>query len=228
MKWASLRGLVAIDKPVGPSSHDIINRLRRLTGVKRIGHAGTLDPFASGVLVVGISREATRELDRIVKTEKEYLAMVRLGATSNTDDRTGKLAETIHPPIPPAEVIAAALQTFVGTILQTPPAFSAIKQQGMKAYTHARKGKPLTLEPREVEVKSIELLDYAWPDVTVRIVCGAGVYIRALARDLGATLKTGGYVQELRRTRVGTYDLSQTLRLPDHPKDRGFGNLVVY
>ena len=228
MKWATVRGLIAVDKPVGPSSHDIINRLRRLTGVKRIGHAGTLDPFASGVLVVGISREATRDLDTIVKTEKEYLAIVRLGATSNTDDRTGKLTTTSDPAMPSKAEIEQALQSFVGTILQTPPAFSAIKLQGMKAYTHARKGKPLTLEPREVHVKSIELLAYAWPDVTVRIVCGAGVYIRALARDLGVVLKTGGYVQELRRTRVGTYDLVQTVRLPDHPKDRGFGNLVVY
>lgn len=227
MEWTVLRGLVAIDKPVGPSSHDIINRLRRLTGVKRIGHAGTLDPFASGVLVVGISREATRELDTIVKTEKEYLAVVRLGATSNTDDRTGKLVETPQPPKPSREEIESALRHFVGVIVQTPPAFSAIKQQGMKAYTHARKGKPLLLEPREVEVKSIELIAYVWPDVRVRIVCAAGVYIRALARDLGAMLQTGGYVQELRRTRVGTYDLSQTLRLPEHPKDRGFGNFVV-
>lgn len=218
--WKAVRGLVAVYKPIGPTSHDIIDRLRRLTGERTIGHAGTLDPFARGVLVVGIGRDATKILTTAVQKEKEYIATIRLGAKSTTDDLTGQLSEVALKEVPSREAIDAALQKFVGEIMQLPPAFSAIKTRGGRAYKQARKGQPVILQARPVFVKEIEVLSYTWPDVTVRVVSGPGVYIRAIGRDLGLALHTGGYVAALERTRVGEWESAQSLRLPPHFKDR--------
>jgi tRNA pseudouridine55 synthase len=212
--WLQRRGIVAVYKPKGPTSHDVIDLVRDLTGEQRVGHAGTLDPLASGVLVVGIGREATRTLAVEVAKEKEYVAEVCLGMYSETDDEEGSKTEVIFDHQPSEADVRQALTTFVGRIEQVPPAYSAIKVGGKKSYKAARAGKMIELAARPVEIKEIELLSYAWPVVHLRVVTGPGVYIRALARDLGQALGTGGYLQALERTRVGSWTMEQAERLP--------------
>ena len=206
--YSMKQGIFAIYKPKGPTSHDIIDKLRRETGVKKIGHAGTLDPLASGVLVVGVGRKATKQLGAIVKKEKEYSAKIRLGMTSPTDDAEGIKTEIkIVGKIPTFGEIKKALAKFEGEILQTPPIYSAVKVKGKKAYKLARKGQTPKLKPRKALIKEIEILKYEWPYLELRVVTGPGVYIRALARDIGKYLKTGGYLAGLERTRVGSFTL---------------------
>ena len=197
--------IFAVYKPRGISSHDVVNRVRRSTGVARVGHAGTLDPLATGVLVIGVGREATRQLHVVVKAEKEYVAIVRLGMVSSTDDEEGSKELVANPKQPTHDEVLDALRAFVGSLLQKPPALSAIKVKGQKAYALVRRGRPVDLPPRPVEAKTIELLDYRWPDVTARLVTGPGFYVRAFARDLGERLGTGGYLAGLERTRVGQF-----------------------
>lgn len=210
-----MKNIVAIYKPKGPTSHDIINEIRRITGEKRVGHAGTLDPLASGVLVVGIGREATRELSKIVAKEKEYVARVRLGETSETDDAEGRKTAVAGAKKPLSAEMEAVLEKFRGKIMQKPPAYSALKLQGESAYKKARRGEVLALEPREAEIKEIELLKYEWPFLEMRVVTGPGVYIRALARDIGETLGTGAYLAELERVRVGEFTKENALSPDD-------------
>jgi tRNA pseudouridine55 synthase len=200
--------IFAIYKPKGLTSHDVIDRLRTITGEKRIGHAGTLDPLAEGVLVVAIGRESTKKLHDIVQQEKEYQAQITLGAESSTDDAEGELTTTKSVIRPTKQNIEKALKIFVGQINQIPPQFSAVKLNGQPAYKKARQGQELELKAREVEIKNIELMNYDWPLVEIRVVTGPGVYIRAIARDLGRKLKTGGYISKLVRTRVGQYKLA--------------------
>lgn len=218
--WKAKRGLLAVYKSVGPTSHDVIDVLRRLTGEQKIGHAGTLDPLASGVLVVGIGREATRLLDSQVQKEKEYVTEIRFGATSTTDDEDGEKTERSVSRIPSRSDIETALKKFIGEVQQVPPAYSAIKRAGAKAYKLARKGRAVTLGPRAVRIEGVELLAYEWPYAALRVVTGPGVYIRALARDLGEELGVGGYVHALRRTRVGEFTLKDALPLPPHRKEQ--------
>lgn len=203
--------IIAVYKPKGPSSNHMIGRLRRLTGIKRIGHAGTLDPLARGVLVVGVGRSATKQLSTIVKTEKEYVAVIRLGMESATDDEAGEKTIIQVDQEPTQEVVQRALQKFVGIIDQVPPKYSAIKIKGAKAYRLSRRGHDVQLKPRPVEIKSINLLSYRWPLVKVHVVCGPGTYIRSLARDVGTELRVGGYIQDLERTRVGAWTREQCL-----------------
>ena len=209
-------GIYSIYKPKGPTSHDIINQLRRITGIKKIGHAGTLDPQAQGVLVVGIGREATKKLGSIVKKEKEYLAEVKLGETSTTFDAEGPLsfvipvshvipAEAGIHVIPTQDEIKKITKKFIGHIQQAPPQYSAVKIKGKPAYKYARQGKLVEIKPREVEIKEIKIIKYKWPILKIKVVCGPGVYIRSLANDVGQKLKTGGYLLSLERTRVGDF-----------------------
>lgn len=212
-----MKGIFAVYKPKGPTSHDVINRLRRETGVKKIGHAGTLDPLASGVLVVGVGREATKRLGTIVKKEKEYLAKIRLGMTSTTDDEEGEKKESaVVAGLTNAKrllkEVEEAVAKFQGEILQTPPIYSAIKIKGQPAYKMARKGQTPKLKTRKVLIKEIEILKYKWPYLKLRVVTGPGVYIRALARDIGKELKVGGYLVELERIRVGNFTLDSGKR----------------
>ncbi len=207
------KGIFAVHKPLGITSHDVIYRLRRKTGEKRIGHAGTLDPLATGVLVVAIGREFTKQLDTIVKSEKEYIADIQLGKTSTTDDMEGEKTTVNIQKKPTASEIQSAIQEFIGITMQTPPIYSAIKVQGQTAYKVARKGGRIILKPREVEIKDIEILKYTYPIVTLRIICGKGVYIRSLARDLGEKLQTGGFLKSLVRTRVGNYKIENAVEL---------------
>lgn len=200
-----MRGIIAFYKPKGMTSHDVVDWVRRQTGERTVGHAGTLDPLARGVLVVGIGREATKRLGAVEKTEKEYIAEICLGMTSATDDEEG--TKTIqHGALAPTEdAVESALGKFRGEIMQIPPVYSALKVSGKAAYAYVRAGKPLALKPRQVFIKEMELLSYDWPLLHLRVVTGPGVYIRALARDLGEALGTGGYLADLERTRVGQF-----------------------
>ncbi len=212
-----MEGFLLIDKPEGLTSHDVVNRVRRLTGEKRVGHAGTLDPFATGLLIVGVGRAATREMDKLVGLDKVYEAEFVLGARSDTDDRTG----TLTPALPLAKgelegvAIERELNKFLGTIEQIPPAYSAIKIGGKKMYEAAREGKPLAAKARTVTIYSIEILRFAQDDnkVTVHIYCSTGTYIRAIARDLGESLGVGGYVGELRREKIGPFSIDEAKTL---------------
>lgn len=207
--------LFSVYKPVGPTSFDVIAKLRKLTGVRKIGHAGTLDPLASGVLVVGIGREATKKLANACRFEKEYLATVKLGETSSTDDAEGE--KTKMPVlIPPQEkTVKETLHAFVGCISQIPPAYSAIKIKGEPAYKLARTGALLFLQPRNVYIKKIIFLSYRYPLLRFKAITGAGVYIRSLARDIGERLGTGGSLLKLERARIGPYHAKKALRVMD-------------
>lgn len=197
----------------------MIYRVRRVTGVKRVGHAGTLDPAASGVLVVAIGREFTKQLSIIVDSDKEYIAMVRLGFRSTTDDDEGIITENMSSKMEvERNKVEEVAKTFVGEIMQVPPIYSAIKMGGKKAYDMARRGKEVKMEPRKVLIHSIEVVKYTWPDLVIRVHCGKGVYIRSLARDIGEALGVGGYMAELERTRVGEFTLDKCVTI-DQLKD---------
>jgi tRNA pseudouridine55 synthase len=195
-------GVVNLDKPVGPTSHDMVALMRRLTGDRRIGHAGTLDPLASGVLPILVGA-ATRFSQELTGGRKRYTATIRLGATSATDDGEGPITVVGHA-IPDDAAIQAALTGFVGTFDQLPPAFSARKLGGRTAHRAARNGQALALAPRTVTVDSIEVEDISRTneavDVTIDLRCGPGTYVRSIARDLGEQLGCGGHLAALRRT----------------------------
>ncbi len=201
-------GLVIIDKPGGMTSHDVVARVRRLAGTPKVGHAGTLDPMATGVLVVGVEK-ATRLLGYLTLTEKEYAATIRLGQSADTDDAEGQITGTASAADVSAETLAAAVAGLVGEIQQVPPAVSAIKVGGQRAYRLTRAGAAPELKARPVTVYEFAVTamrrDGHLLDVDATVRCSSGTYIRALARDLGAALGTGGHLTRLRRTRVGGY-----------------------
>jgi tRNA pseudouridine55 synthase len=219
----SLDGIFVIDKPAGCTSHDVVDRMRRILGTRRIGHTGTLDPFATGVLVICINR-ATRLARFLVGDEKEYRATMRLGCATDTGDLTGKMLS----PIADARHITAgvvneALSHFRGRIKQTPPMYSAKKIGGSKLYEMARRGLEIDREPVEVEVKELELREIKeifspacgglTKDCLIHVVCSSGTYIRTLAEDIGNRLGVGAHLVELRRTRAGSFDISRSLTL---------------
>jgi tRNA pseudouridine55 synthase len=195
-------GVVNLDKPVGPTSHDMVGLLRRLTGTRRIGHAGTLDPLASGVLPILVGA-ATRFSEELTGGRKRYEAVVRLGARSATDDGQGPIEPT-GAALPDSDAVRAAVAGFVGTFEQRPPAFSARKVGGTTAHRAARAGAPIDVPPRTVTVDAMDVLAIVpgdgFLDVSIDVRCGAGTYIRSIARDLGETLGCGGYLASLRRT----------------------------
>jgi len=208
-------GIFAVYKDEGKTSHDVVDAVRRATGEKRVGHAGTLDPCAKGVLVVGVGRAATKRLGTVAGTEKEYVTRILLGWRSTTDDREGRKEEVAVERIPSEDQIRAALATFQGTIDQRPPAFSAVKIGGRAAYKLARAKRQIELSARPVETKVVELIRYEWPFVDVRLVTGSGFYVRSFARDLGEALGTGGYVDQLERTRVGEFTKEHAILMAD-------------
>ncbi|HEY8748382.1 MAG TPA: tRNA pseudouridine(55) synthase TruB [Tepidisphaeraceae bacterium] len=208
-----VEGVINLNKPRGISSARAVGIVKRkLPRNTKIGHAGTLDPFATGVLLLLIGK-ATKCCELLMDQPKQYLTMVKLGATTPTDDPESP--ETPTPGIEPVatERVEEAIQTFVGEILQRPPAFSAMKIGGRRAYDIARRGGEVELKPRPVKIYSIELIEYAWPFVKLRIDCGRGAYIRAIARDLGEMLGCGGHLTELARTRVGDYTIENAVTL---------------
>lgn len=200
----------AVYKPRGPSSAAFLNQLKRILGAKKMGHAGTLDPLAAGVLVVGIGG-GTKRLAAIVGKEKEYMATIKLGEESSTDDAEGEKRPGDARSKPTRAAVEAGLKKFTGTILQIPPAVSAVKIGGERAYTLARQGKTVHLKPRPATIHTIELLEYRWPFLKLRIATGPGVYVRAIARDLGRELGTLGYLADLERTRVGEFTKERAL-----------------
>jgi len=206
-------GIWAINKIKGVSSFDVIGFLRNKTGVKKIGHAGTLDPLASGVLVVAIGREYTKKISEYVKKEKEYEAEMNLASFSSTDDAEGEKTRVVIDVVPSFSQIKKTILEFIGEIEQTPPPYSAIKIKGKPAYKLARASKEFEIKPRKVMIKQVEILDYKFPSLKIRVVCGSGTYIRSLARDLGKKLKTGGYITGLIRTRVGEFGIKDSINL---------------
>ncbi|HEX6468894.1 MAG TPA: tRNA pseudouridine(55) synthase TruB [Streptosporangiaceae bacterium] len=211
MGGAGLGGLVIVDKPAGWTSHDVVGKLRRLAGTRRVGHAGTLDPMATGVLVVGIDK-ATRLLGHLTLSRKSYDATMRLGQSTNTDDAEGEITGTAPAAGVGDDELRTAIQALTGRLQQVPPQVSAIKVDGKRAYKRVRAGEELELAARPVTVDEFAVRTVRRTgeliDVEASITCSSGTYIRALARDLGAALGTGGHLTALRRTRVGPYDLS--------------------
>jgi tRNA pseudouridine55 synthase len=210
-------GLVIVDKPAGLTSHDVVGRLRRLAHTRRVGHAGTLDPMATGVLVLGIDK-ATRLLHHLVLTDKAYTATIRLGQATVTDDAEGDVVSTASAAGVDEATIRTVMLPLTGDILQAPSSVSAIKVDGQRAYQRVRDGEAVELPSRPVTVARFEVVTFARPsadllDVDVEVECSSGTYVRALARDLGRALGTGGHLTALRRTRVGPFPiaLAQTL-----------------
>ena len=212
-------GLVVVDKPGGLTSHDVVARIRRLAGTRRVGHAGTLDPMATGVLLVGVGR-ATRLLGHLALHDKDYLATARLGRTTSTDDAEGESLAAVPADALDAADVAVAAKAFLGEITQRPPAVSAIKVDGRRAYARVRAGEDVVLADRRVQVSRFDVVATrpgpdSTLDVDLAVTCSAGTYVRALARDLGAALGVGGHLVALRRTRVGAFGLDGAATLPE-------------
>jgi tRNA pseudouridine55 synthase len=205
-----LSGLLLVDKPAGLTSARVVDRVKRLLprGTK-VGHAGTLDPFATGLLILLVGR-ATRLCEEVMGRPKTYLATVKLGATTETDDPETPERPWPSAPVRPAmpEEVSRVLPRFVGEISQLPPKFSALKIAGRRAADRVRAGEDVRMRPRTIRVYSIEPLDYAWPLLRLKVHCGRGTYVRAIARDVGEQLGVGGYLTELRRTRIGEHDVA--------------------
>lgn len=216
----SRSGIVVVDKPLAMTSHDVVSRLRKIFGTRKVGHAGTLDPMATGVLVVGIER-GTKLLAHLVADDKVYESTIRLGATTDTDDAEGTVLSTAPTGQVTDAQIASGIAALTGEILQVPAAVSAIKIDGRRAHELARAGKEVKIPPRRVTVEFFDLLDTrrapdgGFIDLDVRVHCSSGTYIRSLARDLGAQLGVGGHVLALRRLRSGPFDISQARRLEE-------------
>ena len=207
-------GIVVVDKPPGPTSHDMVARLRRILRTRKVGHAGTLDPMATGVLVCGVGR-GTRLLGHLALDTKAYLATIRLGAATATDDAEGEVVASADPGGVSDAAVAAGIAALTGPILQVPSAVSAIKIDGRRAYARVRAGERVELPARPVTVSAFTLLARRGADLDVAVACSSGTYVRALARDLGAGLGVGGHLTALRRTRVGPFRLEHARTLPD-------------
>lgn len=204
-----------IDKPKGITSHDVVDRVRGITGIRKVGHAGTLDPMATGLLIVGVGRESTKKLGILInKTSKTYLADVFLGEERDTHDEEGVVIEKKEGfPKPEKIVLAKLLDEFKGEIEQVPPKHSAIKIKGQKAYKLARKGKKVELKKRKVRIHDIRLVSYEFPILSLKVEVSSGTYIRALARDIGRKVGSGAYLKSLRRTKIGKFSVKQAVKL---------------
>jgi tRNA pseudouridine55 synthase len=212
-------GLVVVAKPAGLTSHDVVARLRRILRTRKVGHAGTLDPMATGVLVCGVER-GTKLLGHLTLTTKAYTATIRLGAATTTDDAEGEVTGTADASGVTDAAVAAAIAALSGPIDQAPSSVSAIKVDGRRAYARVRAGEQVALAARSVTVSVFDVLARRGADLDVAVECSSGTYVRALARDLGATLGVGGHLTALRRTRVGPFTLAQARTLPEleeHP-----------
>jgi tRNA pseudouridine55 synthase len=218
-------GLVVVDKPAGITSHGVVARVRRLVGTRKVGHAGTLDPMATGVLVLGVDR-ATRLLGHLMLTEKGYDATIRLGVATTTDDAEGEVVASVAAAHLDEATVRAALAGFVGDIEQVPTAVSAIKVDGKRAYQRVRDGEEVTLAARPVTVHSLDVHEVRPAagqgehlDVDVSLRCSSGTYVRAIARDAGSALGVGGHLTALRRTAVGPYGLDVARTLEELEQD---------
>ncbi len=232
-----MNGLLLIDKPVGWTSHDVVAKIRNILNIRAIGHAGTLDPFATGLLVLGIGK-GTKMLTALVGVDKEYEATIRLGATSDTFDRDGHIVipseaegslSKVIPPLAPLgrDDIENALEKFRGGYEQLAPLHSAKKVNGKRLYDLARAGKATEdMRPvKRVTISELRVTNYAWPDLKIRVHCGSGTYIRSLADDIGRELGVGGYCFELRRTKVGAYNVKDAVKMEGLTREAVLGIL---
>ncbi len=214
-------GVLPIYKPAGVTSHDVVAQVRRVLGKQKVGHTGTLDPFATGLLLIVIG-STTRLVEYAHAVNKTYETCVTLGATSDTDDLTGVVVPQAAT-APTQATIEGVLPAFCGSIAQLPPWYAAVKVGGKKLYEYARAGESGAAEnvrkPRQVYIESITILEYRYPELKLRVTCGAGTYIRALGRDIGEALHTGGYLSALQRTRIGSIDISQAVAVADLTPD---------
>lgn len=210
-----MNGILVVDKPSGPTSHDICQYFKRTLPVKRVGHAGTLDPMATGVLVILLDG-ATKLQSTFMGQDKEYAFTMRLGVTTDTYDREGKIVSQQEVPHSIIDQLPAILPEFTGEIWQTPPPFSAIKKNGTPLYKLARQGKSVHPEPRKVKIHSLDVVKISLPDVSVKIRCSCGTYVRALAHDIGQQFGCGAHVTALRRLRSGSFTLREAMAL-DRP-----------
>ena len=221
-------GFLNIAKPPACTSHDVVDAIRRLLGQRRVGHAGTLDPLACGVLVIGVGH-GTRLIEYLAATRKTYRARILFGRTTTTDDSAGDLLEERPVDVDPATV-RAALEQFSGTIAQVPPAYAAVHVQGTRAYVRARRGEAVTLTPRHVTIFGLELLELRLPRLSLEVECSTGTYVRALARDLGEALGCGAHLEALTRTQVGAFSLQDAVplsQLADRAADQGWDTVML-
>jgi tRNA pseudouridine55 synthase len=216
---ALLNGFLVMNKPKNWTSFDVIAKVRSITGIRDIGHAGTLDPFATGVLVLAINR-ARFLIDRVQNFEKVYRGVIRLGQTSDTDDVDGSKKTVEVSTQPDEKAVTLALTQLTGKIKQLPPTFSALKLQGRRMYALARKGISFERKPREVMIHELKLLAYDYPTIDIEARVGSGTYIRAIARDIGERLKTGGFLEKLIRDRVGPFTLGAAHSIDDVQKGK--------
>lgn len=214
-----MNSIIFIDKPSGITSFDVIRKLRQKLGIRKMGHAGTLDPLATGLLIIGLEK-ATKELATYMGLPKEYEVLIEFGKISTTYDAQGELTDVIATPTQDRgkqslarEDFEKILTHFVGEIDQIPPPFSAIRVKGKRAYDLARRGEKVELASRKIRIYSIEILDWNWPLVRLRVKCGKGTYIRSLAHDLGQKIGCGAYVKELRRTAIGGFRVENATKL---------------
>ncbi len=210
----ALSGLLNINKPAGWTSRDVVNRVQNVIGIRRCGHAGTLDPLATGVLVVCFG-QSTRLVSYVQQSSKRYLAEFRFGVTSQTDDLEGELMTVPNVQFPSESELQMAMQSFVGTIEQVPPRYSAVMVKGQRAYALARKGQEFELKSKPVRIDRFDLVNYKMPNWQAEIVCGSGTYIRSLGRDLGTHFACGGVMTSLVREAVGAFTIQKSISLED-------------
>ncbi len=205
-----IKGLFLINKPSGITSHDVISKLRKITDERRIGHAGTLDPLASGLLIVAIGREFTKQLDKFRGLDKTYTSRIKLGENTNTYDAEGRVS--FMSDLKPTETdVKSILESFVGTFNQMPPAFSAKKIKGQKAYDLARKGEQVELKPKEITISKINFTSYKYPYINFNVTVSSGTFIRSLAYDIGKKLTTGAYLDKLVRIGIDKYSFKDAI-----------------
>ncbi|MBU4377212.1 MAG: tRNA pseudouridine(55) synthase TruB [Candidatus Omnitrophica bacterium] len=207
-----LDGILVMDKPKGMTSHDVVNIVRRVLNTKRVGHAGTLDPIATGVLIILVGK-ATKKSDSLLNEDKDYAVTLRLGSATDTGDASGKVIRTGSLTGISPGMVKDAIMSFAGESEQVPPMYSAIKQKGETLYKLARKGIEVAREPRRINIKEMRIKDISLPDVIFDISCSKGTYVRQLCQDIGERLGCAGHMAELRRTRSGKYDISQAVAL---------------
>jgi len=222
-------GFIIINKPSGPTSFNIISRLRKITNIKKVGHAGTLDPFASGVLICAIGREATKRIKEFVGLDKEYVAELILGAETDTYDRTGEIQNSEYRARnPKIKNIEKTIRKFIGPQKQIPPMYSAVKREGRKLYEYAREGKTIERGFSEIEIYDIEIISDpllisplrqgGGQSVKIKVKCSSGTYIRSLAHDIGKELGCGAYLNELERTAIGNYKIEDAIEIEELKK----------
>jgi tRNA pseudouridine55 synthase len=211
--------ILIINKPLHFSSMDVIRRLRRKLKMKKIGHAGTLDPLATGVLIVCTGKN-TKKINSFMDLPKEYVTTIDLSHVSTTHDGEGEITKVTVEKIPTTEDVLKVLKKFTGEILQVPPRYSAIKIQGKVAYKRARNGEVFNMPPRQITIHRLELISYEWPNLTIKVSCEKGTYIRTLGKDIGQELNVGGYLTKLERTAIGDYKVEQSIHLSDFLKSK--------